>query len=76
MNTFNCQVLIFFAGCSKNLYFINHCHDEDLIFSTSHKNLFEADFMVNLSAYFVQQGYDYSQVYFFVFYYPTMLRNF
>ncbi|VBB30511.1 unnamed protein product [Acanthocheilonema viteae] len=49
-------------GCRKNLYFINQCHEEDVFFSTSHKNLFEADFMVNLSAYFVQQGYACSQI--------------
>nr|CDP92735.1 Bm7616, isoform b [Brugia malayi] len=49
-------------GCQKNLYFISHCHDEDVIFSTSRKNSFEGDFMVNLSAYFVQQGYACSQI--------------
>ncbi|CAG9531456.1 unnamed protein product [Cercopithifilaria johnstoni] len=49
-------------GCRKNLYFINHCHEEDVSFSTSYKNLFEADFMVNLSAYFFQQGYACSQI--------------
>uniref|UniRef100_A0A1I8ET24 Uncharacterized protein n=1 Tax=Wuchereria bancrofti TaxID=6293 RepID=A0A1I8ET24_WUCBA len=49
-------------GCQKNLYFISHCHDEDVVFSTSHKNSFEGDFMVNLSAYFVQQGYACSQI--------------
>uniref|UniRef100_A0A158Q7X7 AAA_11 domain-containing protein n=1 Tax=Elaeophora elaphi TaxID=1147741 RepID=A0A158Q7X7_9BILA len=49
-------------GCRKNLFFINHCHEEDVIFSTSCKNSFEGDFMVNLSAYFVQQGYACSQI--------------
>ncbi|VDK68727.1 unnamed protein product [Litomosoides sigmodontis] len=49
-------------GCSKNLYFVNHYNGRDQLSSTSHKNLLEADFMVNLSVYFVQQGYACSQI--------------
>ncbi|KAM3727620.1 NFX1-type zinc finger-containing protein [Dirofilaria immitis] len=49
-------------GCQKNLYFINHVHEEDMLFSTSHRNSFEGDFMVSLFGYFVQQGYACSQI--------------
>ncbi|VDO24554.1 unnamed protein product [Onchocerca flexuosa] len=49
-------------GCQKNLYFINHLQKEDVFLSTSHKNSFEGDFMVSLSAYFIQQGYACSQI--------------
>uniref|UniRef100_A0A1I7VQA9 AAA_11 domain-containing protein n=1 Tax=Loa loa TaxID=7209 RepID=A0A1I7VQA9_LOALO len=49
-------------GCRKNLYFINHSHEEDVLFSTSHKNSFEGDFMIRLSTYFIQQGYSCSQI--------------
>uniref|UniRef100_A0A8R1TQL9 NF-X1-type domain-containing protein n=1 Tax=Onchocerca volvulus TaxID=6282 RepID=A0A8R1TQL9_ONCVO len=49
-------------GCRKNLYFISHFHKEDVLLSTSHKNSFEGDFMVSLSAYFVQQGYACSEI--------------
>ena len=50
-------------GIAKNMFFINHnfteSHDDDL---RSHSNVYEADYMVGLCRYLLNQGYKPSQI--------------
>ena len=51
----------------KRIFFLNHIHREDQNPEDSdlksHKNQFEAEFVVRLVQYFLQQDYEPSQVY-------------
>ena len=47
----------------KRIFFLNHSKPEDPISDLkSHKNQFEAEFVVRLVQYFLQQDYEPSQV--------------
>ena len=51
-------------GMQKRIFFLNHSHPEEPISDLkSHKNQFEAEFVVRLVQYFLQQDYEPSQVY-------------
>ena len=55
----------FIKGVSKNLFFIDHYHPEKknpVGDQRSHANMFEADYVVALTRYFLKQGYDRSQI--------------
>ncbi|XP_071959185.1 NFX1-type zinc finger-containing protein 1-like [Antedon mediterranea] len=45
-------------GISNNMFFIEHNHQETALSDTfSQSNIYEAEFLVNLSKYLIQQGY-------------------
>ena len=63
-------------GMQKRIFFLNHSHPEEPISDLkSHKNQFEAEFVVRLVQYFLQQDYEPSQVYllFLIFSYLLFL---
>lgn len=49
-------------GITKNIYFVNHKHEEASSFVTSKKNCYEAAYVVNLAKYLVLNGYNGKQI--------------
>ena len=55
----------FIKGVSKNLFFVSHNYPEKknpVGDQRSHANMFEADYIVALTRYFLKQGYDQSEI--------------